>query len=315
MLTSRVLGLVSAVQIFFVIACPVVLAPFVVLGCWARRRSVDFGPFFLYAALLFGASGLLFAVHVPYGTFLHSAVALVPFSFIAGLEGLIVAARWVVPRRRGWTEDDAVRLFLVAGVGSVVLNAAVFTALAFPGWNTERDHMLAAGRALDAAGAPQSDLLMTADPAGYEYFTGRGGVVTPNDSLDVTGGVAADYGIRWLVLERSHIVAPLAPVIESLIRPSWLGPPIYSIPYTGPRTGDAAVDGAPALAIYPVCTAAADTRCGGTLGCEDVSREPARGMDQRRRRLRGRPGGPGGRRGHGRLPRPRGHGLLRRSGP
>ncbi len=144
-----------------------------------------------------------------------------------------------------------------------MLNAALFTALAFPGWNTERDHMLAAGRALDAAGAPPSDLVMTADPAGYEYFTGRGGVVTPNDSLDVTGEVAADYGIRWLVLERSHIVAPLAPVIESLVRPSWLGPPIYVIPYTGPRTGNAAADGAPALAIYPVCTTATDTRCGG----------------------------------------------------
>jgi len=47
-----------------------VLAPFVVVGAWARRRSTDFGPFFLYAGLLFAASALIFAVHVPYGTFL-----------------------------------------------------------------------------------------------------------------------------------------------------------------------------------------------------------------------------------------------------
>jgi hypothetical protein len=262
LLTSRVLGLVSAIQIFSVIAVSVVLAPFAVLGCWARRRSVDFGPFFVYAAILFGASGLLFAVHVPYGTFLHSAVALVPLTFIAGMEGLVIAARWVAPRRRGWTEEGAIRLFLVAGVGSVLLTAVAFAALALPSWNADRDHMLAAGRALDTAGAPQTDRLLSADPAGFSYFTGRGGVVTPNDSLNVVREVAAAYQIRWLVLERAHIVAPLAPVLESLVRPSWLGKPTYVIPYTGARTGDAAVDGAPALAIYPICLSAGDTRCG-----------------------------------------------------
>jgi hypothetical protein len=79
LLASRILGLVSAIQVFAVLACSAVLAPFVVVGGWARRRSIDFGPFFLYAGLLFAAAGLIFAVHVPYGTFLHSAVALVPY--------------------------------------------------------------------------------------------------------------------------------------------------------------------------------------------------------------------------------------------
>jgi hypothetical protein len=143
--------------------------------------------------------------------------------------------------------------------------------MTFPSWNTERDQTIAAGRALDAAGAPPSDLVMSADPAGYKYFTGRGGVVTPNDSLDVTREVAADYGIRWLVLERAHIVEPLAPVIESTVRPSWLGPPIFVIPYTGPPTGDPAASGAPALAIYPVCITPADTRCGGAASASPVA--------------------------------------------
>jgi hypothetical protein len=153
----------------------------------------------------------------------------------------------------------------------MILSTAVYAAMSFPSWDAERDQMLAAGRALDAAGAPSSDLVMSADPAGYKYFTGRGGVVTPNDSLDVTREVAADYGIRWLVLERAHIVAPLAPVIESTVRPSWLGPPIYVIPYTGPQTGDSAANGAPALAIYPVCTAAADVRCGGARSASPIA--------------------------------------------
>jgi hypothetical protein len=156
-------------------------------------------------------------------------------------------------------------------VGAVVLNAAAFTALTFPKWNADRDQMLAAGRALDAAGAPPSDLVVSVDPAGYKYFTGHGGVITPNDSLDVTREVAVDHGIRWLVLERARIVAPLAPVIESTVRPSWLGPPIYVIPYTGPRTGDPAASGAPALAIYPVCVTATYARCGGATSASPVA--------------------------------------------
>ena len=262
LLVSRVLGLVSALQIYFVIAIPIVLAPFVLIGAWARRRSVDFGPFFVYAALLFAASGLLFAVHVPYGTFLHSAVAMVPFTFILVFEGALIASRWAARHRPTWTEEGAARLFLIAAVASVVINAAAFTAMALPSWDADRSNMLAAGAALDRAGAPSTDRVLSADPAGIEYFLGRGGVVMPNDSLDVIGQVAADYDIRWLILERAHIVEPLIPVIESKTRPSWLGPPIYSIPYTGPKSGNAASDNAPAMIVYPVCTRASDTRCG-----------------------------------------------------
>jgi hypothetical protein len=271
LLTSRLVGLVAAVGIFAVLACSLALAPFVGVGAWARRRSVEFGPYFVYAGLLFAISALLFPVFIAHGTFLHSAVALVPYSYIVGFEGLALVVAWISRHRRTWQEERATPLFLGTAVGIVILSTAAYASMSFPAWNADRDQILAAGRALDAAGAPPSDLVMTADPAGYEYLTGRGGVVTPNDSLDVTREVAADYGIRWLVLERAHIVAPLAPVIESVVRPSWLGPPIYTIPYTGPRTGDPAVDGAPALAIYPVCTAASDTRCGGASSVPQVA--------------------------------------------
>jgi hypothetical protein len=261
LLASRVLGLVSAIQIFAVLACSAVLAPFVVVGWWARRRSIDFGPFFLYAGLLFAASALVFAVHVPYGTFLHSAEALIPYTYIAGLEGVVIAARWVAVRRRGWQEDRAARLFLIAAVVTVLINAGAFAFLAGRSWNEDRDLRLDAGAALDRTGAPATDLLLSADPGGFEYFTGHGGVVTPNDSLDVIREVAADYGTRWLVLERAHIVTPLIPILEMKPRPSWIGAPIYTVPYTGPSTGDPAADAAPALAIFPICTTAGDTRC------------------------------------------------------
>ena len=266
LLQSRVLGFVSALQVFFVIATPVVLVPFLLIGGWARRRCVYFGPFFTYAAILFAASGLLFAVHVPYGTFLHSAVALVPLTFILAFEGAVLAAGWAARHRPAWTEEGAARLFLVVAVASVAVNAVAFTAMAMPSWETDRDDRVAAGHALDAAGVPSTDLLLSADSAGFKYFTGRGGVVTPNDSLEVIHEVARDYDIRWLILERAHIVEPMYPVIESKSRPDWIGPPIFTLPYAGPETGDSAVNSGPALAIYPVCTRAGDTRCASPVG-------------------------------------------------
>jgi 4-amino-4-deoxy-L-arabinose transferase-like glycosyltransferase len=266
-LASRIQGLMSEVVLFSVVCCSVVLVPFVVGGLWARRRSFDFGPYLVYASLLFVGSALVFPVLVTHGTFLHSAVALVPFGFIAGLEGVVLAANWAVRHRRGWTEERAVPMFLIAAVGSLVISAAMFSALALGPWNAERDARIAAGHALDAAGVKPSDLLMTADPAGFEYFTGHGGVVTPSDPLPVVNEVATAYDIRWLILERAAVTEQLIPVIESKVRPAWIGAPIFSVPYDGPKTGDPTVDNAPALAIYPVCTVAGDTRCSsGPLG-------------------------------------------------
>ena len=52
-LETRVGGLIAAVMIYTTLVAGFVLAPFMVIGGWARRRSLDFGPFFLYAGLLF----------------------------------------------------------------------------------------------------------------------------------------------------------------------------------------------------------------------------------------------------------------------
>jgi hypothetical protein len=196
---------------------------------------------------------------------------LVPFTFILALEGAVLASRWAIRHRPTWTEEGAARLFLVVAVASVVVNAGAFTAMAMPGWDSTRDDRLAVGQALDALGAPQTDLVMSADPSGIEYFTGHGGVVTPTDTIDILHEVAVDYHIRWLVLERAYIVAPMVPVLEAKERPAWIGPPIFSLPYEGPQTGDPVLDGAPRLAIYAVCIRANDPRC-ATLAASSPAR-------------------------------------------
>ncbi len=211
-----------------------------VIGGWARRRSPDFGPFFAYAFLLFGFSAIVSAVHVPGGTFIHSAVALAPYSYILALEGIVVGVAWIAKRRPRWDADSATRVFVGAAVGFAIL-CAVAGSLAVHGtWQGRVDRFETVADALDQAGAGPTDRVMSIDASGTKYWTGRGGVVLVNDPLETIEAVARAYDIDWLVLDADDSVASVAPILDGSVHPTWLGAPILT-------------EGDPAhLAVYPV---------------------------------------------------------------
>jgi hypothetical protein len=240
LLASRIGGLVSAITIYTVLVGGVVLAPFMVIGAWARRHSLDVRPMLLYAGLLFGFSTLVSAVHVPGGTFIHSAVALAPHSYLFALEGIGVAVAWIAARRKTWDVPSATRAFSGAAVVFAVGTAAVSPAFVHGVWADSRSKFHQVAAALDTAGAPATDRVMSIDAAGTKYWTGRGGVVLVNDPPETVRDVADAYDIRWLVLDREDSVRPMAPILDGLERPTWLGDPILAV-------------GQPlALAVYPV---------------------------------------------------------------
>jgi len=244
LLESRVLGLVAAITIFSVLVGVVVLVPLMVIGGWARRRSLDFAPWFAYAFLLFAFSAIVSAVHVPGGTFIHSAVALAPQGYILALEGIGVAVAWVSARRSNWKPAAATRIFTAVAVGFTVLAAAFGAVSVHDTWAARRSEMSDVADALDQAGASKADRLMSIDASGYRYATGRPGVVLVNDPLDTIHDVARAYGIRWLVLQRDEGVPSIAPVLDGQV-PDWLAPPIVLKPGSG---GDDTVD----LGLYRV---------------------------------------------------------------
>lgn len=247
LLESRVLGLVAAVGIYATLIAAGILVPFMLAGAWRRRRSADFGPFLTYATILFLFSAIVSAIHVPGGTFIHSAVALAPHSYILALEAIVAAVGWMAVRRRTWDREAASRVFVGATVGFAAL-AAVGTALVVhEGWAAKRDRYRAIATALDEAGAPRTDRVMSIDSSGMRYHTGRGGTVLPNDPLPTIEEVARAYDIRWLALERDDAVASVAPVLLEDRRPSWIGPATW-------RDDDRA-------ALFPVCTRPGDARC------------------------------------------------------
>ena len=263
LLTGRIGGLLSALGLFAFLPLTVVLTPFAVVGAWARRRDAWFSPFFVYAITLFAASGLLFAVHVPHGTFIHSAVALLPHTFVLVLVGVRGVVEWAA-RRRPWNVERATRMFAAGTVAVAVVGAVVYSSATIGNWSSICSTQAQLATALDANSAvAPGDVVMSADAGAYNYLTGHPGIVTPYDDLATIEQAMRDYDVRWLVLERGQIVPALADVLTGASRPDWLSQPVAvvrgtlgAVASTGPVP-----TGVPDGAVFAVCLSASDARC------------------------------------------------------
>lgn len=251
-IASRLAGLTSALTIFSVLVGSVVLVPFLLLGIIARRRSAAFQPWFAYTLVVFAGATFLYPVHVPGGTFIHIAIGLAPHAVILSIEGVVAFVGLISARRSTWNRDQAGGVFLWGFVALVVGIAVVFGRPVQVGWDATRQPRVALAGYLDSHAVPRDDRILSIDAGGIKYFTGRPGVVTPDDPIEVIESVARAYGTRWLVVERADAARALGPVLQG-VRPAWIGAPVFEVP--------SADGGLPRLALFPVCTAEGDTRC------------------------------------------------------
>jgi 4-amino-4-deoxy-L-arabinose transferase-like glycosyltransferase len=261
--SSRLVGLGQAIVSFVVLVAGIGLAPFMVVGAWLRRRSVDFAPFLVYGLILFGFSALVAAVHVPNGTFIHSAVALAPHSYVLALEGVAAAVGWAAARRSGWDVAQATRIFIGGAVAITMAAGLYFSIQTRETWVRERDIKIAVGAALSGAGAPADDVVMSLDTGGVKYWTGHPGVVAPADPIATIERVARAYDARWLLVEQWDLVPALVPILDGAVPPAWVGRPIWSQAQAPvPDAAGAAPLVGPDAALFPICLAPADARCG-----------------------------------------------------
>ena len=274
LLASRLQGLVAALAVFALLPLAVVMAPLAVVGAWQRRGDPAFAPFFTYGAVFVAASALLFAAHVAHGMFLHSAVALLPHTFLLVGVGLWRAVDWTAARRPSWHAPTARRVFAGGLVGVALLAGVLQTATTVAEWRAVNDPRQAVGvpaTGLSPTAQLEREVHMSADPGALRYLWQVPGVVTPDDPLPVIEQAARRYGVRWLVLERENIVPALAPVLRGELRPAWLSAPVAVVggaAAAGGSQATAAVGPAapsaasvPQLAIYAVCLQPDDERC------------------------------------------------------
>jgi hypothetical protein len=193
----------------------VVLVPFAVIGGMGATAAT---PRSLRSSSTRSRSSrqwLVFAVHVPHGTFIHSAVALLSHHVPARYGRCRIGGGVIASKRPSWNGARATALFTYGAVGVVVL-AAVFQTVGTLGrWAQTRAVQQTVARVLQAT--PADDRVMSADAGAYFYLSGREGVVTPNDPLPVIEDTMRAYGVRWLVLERLARSCPHS-------SPSWRAP-------------------------------------------------------------------------------------------
>jgi hypothetical protein len=258
-LESRLAGLGSALGNFAVFICSVVLVPFLVIGALARRRSPDFQPWFVYTFIAFAGATLLYPLHVPGGAFIHTAIGLAPHAAILSVEGILLVVSWIAGRRRRWDEGTAAGIFVWGLVLIVAASGIVFARPVQAAWNATRQPRIEVAAELDRLGVPMTDRIMSIDAGGFAYWTGRPGVVTPDDPIETIEAVARAYGIRWLVIERTDAARALGPVLAGT-RPSWIGSPIFVVRDTaGPTASNPA--NLPRLALFAVCVTPGVLRC------------------------------------------------------
>jgi hypothetical protein len=251
-LASRLQGLVDAVGNFVVMIASIVLLPFLLIGALARRSSRDFGPWFVYTFVAFGGATILYPLHVPGGAFIHTAIGLAPHAAILAVEGILILVSWIAGRRRRWETGPAGSFFVWGIVGLVIATAVVFTPSVHAAWDASRQPRIALATELDRLGVLRTDRLLSIDAAGMKYWTGRPGVVTPDDPIEIIESVARAYQTSWLVIERNDAARALGPVLAGT-RPPWIGPPVFSVP--------SADGGSPRLALFPLCLGQDVTAC------------------------------------------------------
>ena len=140
LLASRVAGLAAALAIFAAMPLLVFLVPFTLDRRVAARGAIPTSaPWLVYAITLLAFSALLFAVHVPYGTFLHSAVALLPHAYLLALLGVAAAVRWVARRRSSWNPERATVVFTAMTVAVTLLGSVIATWIIDRQWRAEQD--------------------------------------------------------------------------------------------------------------------------------------------------------------------------------
>ena len=260
-ISTRLGGLLAAGGLLALLPLATVLTPFALIGAWVRRTDRAFWPALVYALALFGAMGLLFAIVVPHGTFIHSAPAVLPHTYVLVMVGVVTAVRWVARRRPRWQPATATRLFIGAAVVIAFISGGLQTVTTLREWANVRAIETALTQPLSHA--PIGERFMAADPGAINYLTGRQGMVTPADDLPAIEAAMRAYDVRWLLLERRSIVPALQPVLAGTTRPNWMSRPIAVVP--GDRDAIASAgpleQPMPEGALFAICFDTADTRC------------------------------------------------------
>lgn len=175
----------------------IVLAPFMLIGWWQRRRRPQLRGFTVLAIGIHIVMILVFPLQGSRGGLFHAAAALFPFWMALGVLGLDAAVEWLAKRRRAWDTEQAKRVFSLAVLAiGILISLSVARASQIDDGQNLPDLYVELRKVL-----PSDARVMINDPARLYYHLGHGGVTIPNDYVEIVPEISKRYGIDYLVLE------------------------------------------------------------------------------------------------------------------
>lgn len=213
---------------FFVEQGLIVLAPLMLIALWRRRADPFLRAFWIYALVLHIVMTFVFAYPGYRGGLFHSAAALIPWWAALGVVGLDDVVDWIARRRRRWNAATAKAVFAPALVIMALL-LSITAARPFP---------VPELYSIVNEQIPLEARVMINDPAALYYFTGRGGVVLPNEAPDVIPQIAAQYDVDYLLIQFTpQPDGQLVPEIPSALYFDFDNPPVYlqPLPFDAPN--------------------------------------------------------------------------------
>jgi len=186
------------------------LAPFALVGAWAKRSDLRVRLVFGYGLALWLALTLGFTFPAQHGSAFHSASALVVWQAACVPASIAAAVGWLTRWLR-WDATRFSRYFLIRLTALTVMVSlaqygliwlrVIRPELTAAGWvNHGQDHYQVVARWLTEQGIPAAEPVLVRDPPSFYHATGRRAVVLPRD-LDFLTPTAARYGAGCAVLE------------------------------------------------------------------------------------------------------------------
>lgn len=191
-------------QRFLAENCQVLLLPFVLVGLYRLKRCLSFALSIFYLFLLYLTHSLVFTFPGWRGGFFHSSGALLPFLYVAAMEGLDTAVGWAARRRRSWNLPQARVVFTAAVMVSALALSLYALAQTLPTWRGADAAYQEIGAWLKANDVQSSAVVLVNNPPGFTYHTGMPSVVVPNGDVETLAAVADRYRVAYVVLDRNR---------------------------------------------------------------------------------------------------------------
>ena len=204
-LSSKLSALGVNAQRFLAENCLVFAFPFAGIGFYRLRRRIPFANALVYLAIIYMAHSVAFAYPGARGGFFHASSAVLPFLFVAAIEGLEAAVRWVGKRRR-WNVRQATTVFAVAAVVSAAGLSIYVAGQLLPRWQRVDRVYEEIGQWMERQGVDDDAVVMVNNPPAFWYYTHHPSVVVPSGDVDALLAVADRYDVDYVVLDLNRPV-------------------------------------------------------------------------------------------------------------